>query len=97
MTDRVMHFFRKKGHKRTASNSTEGEWSSSQDNLRKSYTTTATPAAGSSPTVDGEFQSWGGVGLPFNVQKKLHIDQSMNWVGQDPKEAFEIQEKLGEG
>ncbi|KAJ3089624.1 hypothetical protein HK102_005907, partial [Quaeritorhiza haematococci] len=37
---------------------------------------------------------------PFNFESKLHVDGDFHWsgdTGQDPREIFEIQEKLGEG
>lgn len=88
-----MNFFRKKGgHLRKSSHShiPKEEGNENHNELN------TTRAKESDQTQSSEFPSWGGVGLPFNVQKKLHIDQSMNW-GADPKEAFELIEKLGEG
>ncbi|KAJ3133340.1 hypothetical protein HDU90_006289 [Geranomyces variabilis] len=38
------------------------------------------------------------IGSPFNFEKRLHVDGEFNWFGDgDPREMFEIQEKLGEG
>ncbi|TPX70706.1 hypothetical protein SpCBS45565_g01565 [Spizellomyces sp. 'palustris'] len=38
------------------------------------------------------------IGSPFNFEKKLHVDGDFNWFGEgNPREMFDIQEKLGEG
>ena len=34
---------------------------------------------------------------PFNVVHKTHVDFEYKWSGQNPNEAFEFEEKLGEG
>ncbi|KAI8910040.1 kinase-like domain-containing protein [Powellomyces hirtus] len=39
-----------------------------------------------------------GISAPSNFVKKVHVDADFNWFGEgDPKEMFELQEKLGEG
>ncbi|KAI9007065.1 kinase-like domain-containing protein [Gaertneriomyces semiglobifer] len=38
------------------------------------------------------------IGVPFNLERKLHVDGDFNWFGDgNPREMFEVQEKLGEG
>ncbi|KAI9095250.1 hypothetical protein DFS34DRAFT_627212 [Phlyctochytrium arcticum] len=38
------------------------------------------------------------IGSPFNFEKKLHVDEHFNWFGEgNPREIFQIEEKLGEG
>ncbi|KAJ3003573.1 hypothetical protein HKX48_001697 [Thoreauomyces humboldtii] len=38
------------------------------------------------------------IGQPFNFEKKLHVDGQFQWLSEgDPREMFEIHEKLGEG
>eukprot|EP01102_Stenamoeba_stenopodia_P013823 TRINITY_DN452_c0_g2_i1.p1 TRINITY_DN452_c0_g2~~TRINITY_DN452_c0_g2_i1.p1 ORF type:complete len:562 (+),score=122.74 TRINITY_DN452_c0_g2_i1:294-1979(+) len=87
----IQNFFRKKGgHLRKSSHNIPKEEANENHNDLNVLKSSKENEQGA------EFPSWGGVGLPFNVQKKLHIDQSMNW-GADPKEAFELIEKLGEG
>ncbi|KAI8920161.1 hypothetical protein DFJ77DRAFT_451412 [Powellomyces hirtus] len=49
---------------------------------------------GKSAAKNGPFA----IGSPFNVEKRLHVDGEFNWFGDgDPREMFDIQEKLGEG
>jgi len=39
--------------------------------------------------------------MPFNFERKVHVDGDFNWFGGsndgDPRDIFELQQKLGEG
>ncbi|KYR01844.1 putative protein serine/threonine kinase [Tieghemostelium lacteum] len=45
----------------------------------------------------GKKKTLSGVGLPFNVQHKTHVDYEYKWTGANVEESFEFKEKLGQG
>jgi len=38
-----------------------------------------------------------GISLPYNFEKKVHVDTDFQWSGQSPDKVFSLAEKLGEG